>query len=476
MKRFVEFIRKLFEMLLQFINSSDNDQAFVPTGDALAYPGAIGAGLKVTGGRFGQTYKVTTLNATGAGSLYDALRTPGAKSIVFDVSGEIDWSSLPGGMGEICQDDLSIYGQTAPEGGITITGAPFRMGGGWGTGCPNTEMRNVKIEYVRFRNTDYANVSNNPRANGVMSEGGGSYYIRNCSFSFNNDQAITFKSNYADAPNKTPSIGNCTIEKCLFSENATNIILGSPPSSPRWKVGDISVIKNAFVNTMHRTPNMGGQLQYDVIGNVIFNGKWRLSTVQINNDIPVNYMYNHITEGANTVLGPLTNRVQDVSSKIYTAYNYHSVLYPTPQENDWSIWRAFSNNSELSSSHFVTKPYDFLGDYKPESDAAGYRALVLADVGANMYLSNDGTQNTWLDSYDTERIADATNFISRDPDNKVWTLPTLPNNTKTGYDTAGDGIPDTWKLANGYDINTNYQGQIDSNTGYSILELYLYGI
>ena len=451
-------------MLRHKLNSESNRTVtLLPA--ALARPGAVGAGKYVTGGRFGSTYKVTTLDAQGEGSLYDILRTPGAKQIVFEVSGNIDWSSLPGTMGEFCEDDVSIYGQSAPEGGITITGAPFRMGGGWGTGCPNAPMKNVKIEHVRFRNKDFAEVSNNPRANGVMSEGGGSYYISNCSFSFNNDQGLSMKANYG-------AIGNCTFTKNLFAENATNIIAGSGTDTK--KTGAFSYIKNLFVKTFHRTPNISGQVQVDVIGNVMFNIAERLSTVNTYSDIPVNYMYNHITEGQDQI-SPLTNRVQNVAGAIYTAYNYHSVLYTTPQENDWSIWRQFgTSNAELSSAHFVTKPYDFLGDYKTETDAAGYRTLVLADVGANMYLSLDGSQNTYIDTYDQARIDDATNFTFSDPKNKVWTLPTLPTNTRDLGDTAGDGIPDVWKLANGYDINTNYEGVIDPNTGYSILELWIY--
>ena len=96
----------------------------------LSFPTAKGAGAYATGGRGGQVIHVTTLDWDAPGGLKAALQTTGARTIVFDVSGEIDatqeseWSVLLQGSQ---YDNITIAGQTAPHGGITIKVSWFQF-------------------------------------------------------------------------------------------------------------------------------------------------------------------------------------------------------------------------------------------------------------------------------------------------------------------------------------------------------------
>src|SRR5262249_38965051 len=102
----------------------------------LSFPGAEGFGRFASGGRGGAIYKVTNLADSGSGSFRDAVSRPG-RTILFDVSGVIKITDKIK-----VAPDITIAGQTAPGGGITVYGNSVSFSG------------NTIVRYIRFRGSD----------------------------------------------------------------------------------------------------------------------------------------------------------------------------------------------------------------------------------------------------------------------------------------------------------------------------------
>ncbi|HEX3624086.1 MAG TPA: LamG-like jellyroll fold domain-containing protein [Verrucomicrobiae bacterium] len=109
-----------------------------------AFPGAGGAGASALGAswRNGSTntvYHVTSLDDAGPGTLRDAVSSTN-RTIIFDTSGVIYLQSPL----IVTNSYLTIVGQTAPEGGITVAGASTIL---------SSNVHDVVIRYIRFRPT-----------------------------------------------------------------------------------------------------------------------------------------------------------------------------------------------------------------------------------------------------------------------------------------------------------------------------------
>ncbi len=108
--------------------TDDLANVFVPVivlSEKLAFPGAEGHGKYTVGGEGGYVYHVTSLADTNTNGTfrYGIETLTGDRTIVFDISGTIEMTTyikIRDGHG-----DVTILGQTAPEGGIHLAKAPF---------------------------------------------------------------------------------------------------------------------------------------------------------------------------------------------------------------------------------------------------------------------------------------------------------------------------------------------------------------
>jgi hypothetical protein len=83
-----------------------------------AFPGAEGGGARALGGRGGAVLAVTTLDDSGPGSLRSCLEASGPRTCVFRVAGVVQLASSL----VVRHPYVTVAGQTAPGGGITISG------------------------------------------------------------------------------------------------------------------------------------------------------------------------------------------------------------------------------------------------------------------------------------------------------------------------------------------------------------------
>lgn len=436
-----------------------------PEPEVFAFPTAYGAGAYTTGGRGGQVIHVTNLNNSGSGSLRAALLEEFPRIIVFDVSGTINLLSMI--ELEDKNSNFTVAGQSAPMGGITIAGAPIQLGGGYNKS--NGPCNNVIIRYIRFRNGNYTGDADVYGHNGLISTGTEGLVLDHCSFSFCDDQAISLNAAYGD-------LKDISVQNCIFSENATQIIIGHNLSQ---LTDNISVIGNLFTDISHRTPNIGGlgSKLVDIINNVMVNYSDRLTNLNHTPDSRVNNIGNYYKRGSYS--GSRHNVVQRYTGMmdtplIYSAYNYDAVLYPTPVEGDNNLWTDFTNYGQaLDPSFFTSTRFDLIGRDPVIKSAVQAFNDVQNNIGANKYLNADGTFGVYYDTYDETKLSNIGNDIYLDPYNKVWVQPVLPNNSReSNFYGTNQHIPSEFLANRGVGNTLTVHNDI-APSGYTWLEEYL---
>ena len=418
----------------------------------LAFPTAKGAGAYSTGGRGGQIIHVTTLDWDAAGGLKEALQTTGARTIVFDVSGEIDatqetrWSTILNGSQ---YSDLTIAGQTAPEGGITILTSEFQF----------ENVSNMIVRYVRFRKglAFPTGGGSFPDRDTSIFRLGGDIIFDHCTFSHGNDECLDLSD----------TLGNVTVQNCFFQDSKTGLIMGMDSGS-----GDFTFVNNAVSNISHRFPNTRDNGNYDIINNVVYNWKDRLVRVTGNNP-HLNVINNYYKPATNGLLNPSfynggpipISNLQKVqtqagqTTQIYTSGNIITGQRETPQSDDSDMWAVFAGshlteNGPLPLSYFTSTQHTLLGEtFTIKTANEAYTDLIInGNVGAYKYLNADGSVSVYRDTRDTTLLAEAQNDTYNEAfyaDRFPVTHPTISTNTRpVGYYNTNAHIPEVWGQAN----------------------------
>lgn len=448
-----------------------------------AFPAAYGGGSQVTGGRGGRVIYVTNLNDSGAGSFREAFMASGTRTILFKVSGTINLTS---GSLSTAHGNVTIAGQTAPEGGITFTGSSvpiFEISG----------RSNIIMRYIKVRPTF---LYGNDNADAIQFFNCSNIILDHVSASWGGDEAIDFTSN--------TSMSNITIQNSLIAESKNGGIIGSVRTPSL--VTNLSQLGNLFVDVDHRQLNTVTNNRVDVINNVIWGYGYRINRPAPSNP-KINELNNYYASGTGRALHDMHKiDFNGNEPQIYSKGNLHipsTVINPNlPNTNNtWSVFSAknkgfgftYNGNSyfddyEPPASFFTNVQHNIIGELWPIMTALEALEYVKTNTGANKSLDGSGNVITQVDPIDTVYLARVNSGVASDVafpfrmvnqnkshyDNFISSVSSTPINTRpVNYDTDNDGMPDAWELSKGFDLNKmDHNDDLDGN-GYTNLEEYI---
>jgi len=265
-------------------------------------------------GAFPDVVKVTTLEASGEGSLRWALDRSGARIVVFEVGGVID---LGGDTLTVSQPNVYVAGQTAPSPGITLI-----------RGGLHINADNVILQHVRARPGDELSGP----VDAIGNDDGSNVIIDHCTASWGTDEGLS--TNSPAAPDVT--ISNNIVAECLVdsihpkgehsmgtlvmnnSDNVTiagNLWAHNVGRHPRLKGGTSTAVVNNVMYNFDRGTNLGGGVPDETTASIVGNY----------------YRAGSITDESEPVLGA-TFTDADGPVRAYVAYNETDPSMPVVDE------------------------------------------------------------------------------------------------------------------------------------------------
>jgi len=219
------------------------------------------------GGAGGEIVRVTTLAASGPGSLAAALAKSGPRIVEFAVGGIID---LGGRSLRIAQPKVTIAGETAPSPGITLTN------GGVGITTHDVVVRHIRIRPgagTRARKSGW-------EVDGLATGGGArDVIVDHCSFSWATDENLSASGPRFDGATPDDWRRN-TSHRITFSHNliAEGLHDSTHAKGPHSKgslihdnTSDVLIYANLYHSNDDRNPFFKGGARGAVVNNVITN-------------------------------------------------------------------------------------------------------------------------------------------------------------------------------------------------------------
>lgn len=416
--------------------------------EVVAFPGAEGAGRLSVGGRGGAVIKVTNLEDAGPGSLRAAVEAKGPRTVVFDVTGTILLKTPL----KISNGQITIAGQTAPGGGITLRDQTLVVA-----------ADDVVIRFIRSR----LGAESKTEGDAIWISRGRRIILDHVSASWSVDETLSASARF-DNPDQ--GFHDLTVQWSIISESLARSVHAKGDhgygSLIRGGQGSkISFHHNLWANHMARMPRPGNYdgPDKDPIGafiefrsNVFYN--WGKGYAGYDADKAALVAYNFVDNAY--VAGPSSEKLVafNESNSLARAYFAGNSMNGEIPADPWSLVTGLQVEGYRQTAPIAVAPVT--ADPAPSA----YQR-VLADAGAS--VSRDA-----VDARVVEGVKTRTGKVINN-EQEVGGWPALAPG-KGAVDTDGDGMPDAWETARGFNPKVADGAALaKGGSGWTNLELYL---
>ena len=377
---------------------------------------------------------VTNLLSAGPGSFSNAV-SGANRTVVFAVGGVIRLSNVVS-----VANNVTIAGQTAPGGGITLYGHRLSY-----SGANNTITR-----FIRVRMGNHADGLSAPATgddnDSITIASGHDMIFDHLSVSWGQDE--TFSISGSNPTNIT--IQSTIVSQGLLSHSAGGLI---------QTIGGVSILRSFYIDNVTRNPKVKGVNEY--VNNVIYN--WGTDAYILGGDSTGDTYANVI--GNYFINGP------DSASTAFDRGNLNFHLYAT------NNWQDANLNGVLDGTELAQTNYD-VNDW--QSAPFAYPVTNALPPLTALKLAISDTGDSWQrDSVDQQMFTELASWgtLGETITSEYQSPMNGPGavNGGTPYtDTDQDGMPDFWELGTGSDPTVaNNNDPSPGGSGYTRLEDYL---
>ncbi len=401
----------------------------------LAFPGAEGAGQFSTGGRGGQVLRVINLNDSGAGSLRAAVETEGPRTIIFDIGGTIRLASAL----TIRRGQITVAGQTAPGGGITLRDHPLVI-----------SADDVIVRHIRSRLGDESRVE----ADAISIERGRRIILDHVSASWSVDETLSVGSRY-DPPER--GIYDVTVQWSIIAESLNR----SAHAKGEHGYGSLVRGGHGARMTFHHNLWAAHRARMPRPGNYNPPSVDPLGPrFEFRSNVFYDWGGSHAGYNADT--------------ESHSAYAFIGNAYRTGPDST-GRW-AFEESNPLARAWFEANTMDEVVPVDPwslvkDSDRPGYRLQARPEWASSVTPTASEAEAAVLNSAGARKVRDAVDarivagvrtqsLRIIDSQNEVGGWPELASG-RPWVDADGDGLPDDWELARGLDPLDPSDGNAD---------------
>lgn len=386
----------------------------------LAFPGAEGAGRFAAGGRGGAVLRVTSLADSGPGTLRAAIDAKGPRTILFAVAGTIHLASDL----VVREPRLSIAGQSAPGGGITLADHGLVI-----------RADDVIVRHIRVRRGDKGG-----EGDSISVSTGERIILDHVSASWSTDEALS-----VSGPRAGPAPRDVTVQWSIISESLRRSVHAKGDhgygSLVRGSHGAAySFHHNLWAHHQARMPRPGNYLgaaedphgpMMEFRSNIFYNWGGKASGYNADEAARASYNFldNSYLPGPDSK-GRIAFREENAEARAHFAGNHMAGALPA---DPWSLVEGGDRPGYRLAAPVPIAPFT----REPAQVSA---PLVLASAGASCQR----------DAVDSRVVADVRAGSGRliDSQAEVGGWPELAAGT-AGTDTDADGLPDAWEKANG---------------------------